>query len=199
MNRNTATLTITEKKISFNARCHAKLDECKRIELLYHPVLHMIAIMPCDEETVNAIGWLTESGSRKGAISATMFCESVYSIMNWNRDFEFKFRGVTKERNGFKIMFFLLDEPRICPKRGLAEDNETISYVSPNAPFRYPDSWNFTIGLSPGIKRKRDYIINDISAEDINVTPAKVVNPLIGEIPSSEEIAAELEELIMSM
>ena len=49
------------------------------------------------------------------------------------------------------------------------------------------------------IREQRDSMINAITEEDIEETGVVVENPVIGHIPSRQEIVNELEELLMTM
>lgn len=47
--------------------------------------------------------------------------------------------------------------------------------------------------------RQRDNVINRITEKDILQKGVLVENPMIGHIPSKDEIRSELEELLMTM
>ena len=44
MGRNTPTLTLSSRSLSFNRACHERLGNCEYIEVLYHPVLQTIVV-----------------------------------------------------------------------------------------------------------------------------------------------------------
>lgn len=55
------------------------------------------------------------------------------------------------------------------------------------------------IGINYFIREQRDSMINAITEEDIEETGVVVENPVIGHIPSRQEIVNKLEELLMTM
>lgn len=54
-------------------------------------------------------------------------------------------------------------------------------------------------GISIQLRRKRDWIVHSISEEDITAEKLLVDNPLIGALPSQNEINAEVSELLNVM
>ena len=49
MGRNTPTLTMSNRSLSFNRTCHERLGNCEFIEVLYHPVLQTIVVRESDD------------------------------------------------------------------------------------------------------------------------------------------------------
>ena len=131
--------------------------------------------------------------------------------------YKFRFRGVTRIRDGEPIIFFFLDEPQILvgkDKRRL-EEADTTGSLAKYIPYKesdgggekcgktssvaYPENWREDFGVSYKIKEKRNSVIDIVSAQDIRNRGRKVINPFIGEIPTMDELEDELEELYMSM
>ena len=127
------------------------------------------------------------------------------------------FIDTEESRDGVPIMFFSLDEPRILvgKKKALVEsmaeqDEESVKhfiscnrndYPKDNAcDVAYPEAWGEAKhGLNYLQRQRRDRIIENVSKKDIYIKGRKMVNPLIGIIPSREEIENELSDLLMSM
>ena len=64
----------------------------------------------------------------------------------------------------------------------------------------YPEEWQIAKhGLNYLQRQRRDRIIEGVSKKDISIKGRKMVNPLIGVIPSRDEIESELSDLLMSM
>jgi hypothetical protein len=193
------------------------MNQCSAVEILYHPILKSIAIRPCEPDSLNAIPLVGENGEVKLSFPAKGFCTAIYDEMEWVEDFRFRFRGITKVRDGVPIMFFSLDEPRILvgKKKALVEsmaeqDEESVKhFISCNrndypaddaCDVAYPEAWGEAKhGLNYLQRQRRDRIIEGVSKKDIYIKGRKMVNPLIGIIPSREEIESELSELLMSM
>lgn len=213
-------LTISKKYIQFNKSCHKRFDECNYIEIYYHPIMQTIIIRKADENTEGAVNWGNKGDREIKPILAKAFCEAVYENMCWKKDYKFRLRGITKERNGVKIMLFFLDEPQIILGRKqrqqldktqieLLDENMYIPYkenVESNnnsdvieTEFGYPEEWNHSIGISYELKAMREISISKITAEDINAEGVLMENPIIGHIPTKNEIKEEVEEILMSM
>lgn len=54
-------------------------------------------------------------------------------------------------------------------------------------------------GISLRLSKKRDWIVHSVSEQDIQASGIYVENPLIGALPSQDEIITELEALIEAM
>jgi len=217
LNKSMPSMTLSTKQITFSKPFHKKMNQCSAVEILYHPILKSIAIRPCEPDSLNAIPLVGENGEVKLSFPAKGFCTAIYDEMEWVEDFRFRFRGITKVRDGVPIMFFSLDEPRILvgKKKALVEsmaeqDEESVKhfiscnrndYPKDNAcDVAYPEAWGEAKhGLNYLQRQRRDRIIEGVSKKDIYIKGRKMVNPLIGIIPSREEIESELSELLMSM
>lgn len=212
-------LTITPKAIRFNAACHKRLEAGKYIEMFYHPIMQAIIIRASDESQPAAFAWEKDDGSIILGMPAKEFSCAVYENMCWRRDYSFRLRGITKERDGVKIMFFFLDEPQIILGKKQKKEMEAAgidmsseaAYIPykemPNAAndeflevaYGYPEEWNHSIGMSYELRAKRDYAISSITGADITADGVIVENPLVGHIPTRQEIGEELDRLLISM
>lgn len=207
MNRQTPALTMTERSIRINRYVHARLGGCPYAEFLYHPVLKMLAIREAGEEDGNAVAWNTE-GRQVLHIPAAAFCRAVYENMDWIPSFGFRFRGITRERDGAKVMVFYLDEPQILPDKstkaayaaegGCAE----LMYI----PYQNAETGNNEIrtaikdfGLPVTARRYRDRLIGSMSGQDIRKRATPVENPMIGNIPDRTQIRHDLDILVATM
>ncbi len=217
LNNSSAAMTISKNSIKFSTACHKKLNHCKYVEVLYHPILQMIAVRECDANHPSAICWESEDGKLLPSLSAKAFTQAIYDQLFWIKEYSFKFRGVTKERNGKKMLFFYLDEPQIIvSKRTRKKLTETlgtapvqyIPYTEDRqesdgvaaAGLAYPDRWTqYPVGLSYVLRMERDKLLNSLRAEDIMAQGEVAINPMVGEIPSIYELEDELEELLLQM
>ncbi len=215
MSRSDPQLTISKRSFRLNGVCYQRLDKARYIEVLYHPVLAVVAIRPSDATNPNAIRW-DESKSSYLQLSTSAFSSAVYDRQDWMKKYNFRFRGVTRVRDGEKIIFFYLDEPQILvgkdKKRLEAADNSDS--VAKFIPYResegsinegcvsavaYPENWRDCFGISYEVKQKRDKILDRLSAEDIMYRGTKVINPFIGDIPTMDELEDEVDRLYASM
>lgn len=213
MSRSDPQLTLSLKSLMLNRVCHNRLDSNEYIEVLYHPVLEVIAIRNCDADNPNAILW--DKADKPLKIATSAFSGAIYDKQEWMRKYNFRFRGVTRERDGEKIVFFFLDEPQILVGKDKARldaentDNAPAIYIPYKestvdvktnvASVAYPENWQDSFGVSYEIKKRRSRILGAVSSKDITNRGIKVVNPFIGSIPSQEELENEVEQLYMSM
>jgi DNA invertase Pin-like site-specific DNA recombinase len=215
LNRTMPAMTITQRGIKFNKVCHEKLDYCKYVEVLYHPLLQTIIIRPCGEENTRKVNWIGENGKCIHYFSAKAFVQAIYESQHWMGEYQFKFRGITKQRGEYKFMIFGLDEPQIlvgkqqASEKGMnggyipykTESREKIPNTSENiAGYAYPLEWRNGRDFNPyELHRKRDMVIDAISEADMMENGNVVENPMIGALPSKKEVLDELEELLMTM
>lgn len=220
LNKSLPALTVGRRRIKFSKACHEKLNYCRWVEILYHPIIQTIIIRQTTPDNPNCIEWEKEDGKLVSSISSRAFSTAIYESLHWKKEFSFKFRGITKERGMSKILVFSLDEPQIIVGKKYKnhpdvekESNQPFGFVKyktdtgqENKPENndivcaYPEEWmKRRIGINYFIREQRDSMINAITEEDIEETGVVVENPVIGHIPSRQEIVNELEELLMTM
>ena len=156
-------------------------------------------------------------------IASKAFSEALFERMNWINDYKFQFRGIFRECGTAKILFFSLDEPRIyLPKSERVElegrsacdkdtPKQTIQYISHRKEthslqeaigswtYAYPAEWENNIGLTSAMRIHRDSLTENITEQDILLSGTYAINPLIGELPTKQEVMEELEELLITM
>lgn len=214
LTRTMPSVTLTKSQIKFNKACHDKFEQCKYIELLYHPIYQMLAIRAYDEQTDTSICWKKDDGKRVNHFNVKAFMKALYQRMDWIEDYQFQFRGIYRERGHSKILFFSLDEPRIhVGKRKETVDPtlDPIQYIKYKNEddqkcavadlmyAAYPMEWQNSIGLSHAMRKRRDRVTESITEDDICIEGNCAINPLIGEIPTKQEAMEELEALLIEM
>jgi len=117
-------------------------------------------------------------------------------MQNWSFENKYQFRGLAKRRGNTSFLYFDLDEPKVILPRSSSDSGGKV--VSEND---YPNTEQnqFSGSLSFALRLNRDQIISQISEEDLLDHGTMMANPLIGVIPSREEIEEELQQLLMSM
>lgn len=203
LNNTMPSLTITPKSLKFNKVCHERFNNCNYIEIFYHPILQMIIIRESAEKFNNSVEWVTSNGKNIASISSKAFSKAIYDGLNWNADYNFKFRGITKQRGMTKFIVFNLDEPQILMKKKVVGDiTASNKYVNHNANDKttYISDWNKEcVRFSYELNQKRDEIINSITENDILESGVTAVNPILGDIPSREMLSEELTRLLECM
>ena len=154
----------------------------------------------------------------KTSLNSKAFSKSIYDRIGWKEDYSFKFRGITRIRGNAKLMIFYLDEPQIIPSKKAIKEHHSVDtdasaqyveYKEPteNAEPQPPrkmlvsETWasQEMFGISLALRKKRDWIVNSISEQDILISGEYVDNPLIGALPSPIEIKNELDNLLSAM
>lgn len=200
---NTPTITFTKKNIKINRKLYDRFEGYEYIEFLYHPLLQALIIRTCDSDCCNAVALNTAEGKPISNIAAEPFCEAVYEQLDWIKDYSFKFKGVMRKCEKGVAMLFYLDEPQILIGKTVAKAAEGENYIR----YRNSDLNNaeqnpgniIRFGVSYALRKRRDRIIKNLSNSDLQEKGYIKTNPIIGEIPSKEELRAEVDELLLSM
>lgn len=204
--RDTPTMTISRKKLKFNRKCYEKMGNCSNIELLYHPLLQAIII----RNNEDGFSWLNENDDLASGISARAFCEAVYEEQDWIENYSFRFRGITRERGNHKLMIFFLDEPQIVASKATKKAAELVAEEQKDLASRYipykksevdntEEDWKKRVGKLYAMRKRRDSLIDGLSETDIAEPGTIVENPLIGKIPTRDEVMDEFEQILLSM
>jgi hypothetical protein len=121
--------------------------------------------------------------------------------MGFNENCDFRFRGITKIRDGEKIIIFALDEFQVITKKNKASrdngpdelpDVEASTYACKKKFFSDDSTKNY-------LRIIRDNIISCITRDDICSKGTEIENPMIGRIPSKQEILQEINDLLLTM
>lgn len=206
----TPTLTINHGTFRFSKKCIEKLDNCDYIEILYHPLLQAILIRPSNEENVNSVCWKNAENHFNGLFAARALSDAIYHHLDWIKEYGFRFRGVTKVRGKQKMILFFLDEPQILVNQKEKDDGVRRGAEAEYIPYRYKELYTSAdneqkngiaaqIGRNYRIQKRRNQLINMITEADIQSDGISRINPMIGELPSREEMEEKLEELLMIM
>lgn len=214
MTRSDPQLTFSNRSVKLNAVCCEKLGHKGYVEFLYHPVLEVIAVRECSADSPNAVAWEKEGSALQLCTSA--FSGAIYDKLDWMKKYKFRFRGVTRIRDGEKMIFFFLDEPQILvgKDRKRLDEADTSDSLAKYIPYKesdkesnapgisavaYPENWQEGFGVSYAIKEKRSKVLDVLSASDIRNHGTKVVNPFIGVIPDLSELEEEVQQLYEAM
>ena len=99
--------------------------------------------------------------------------------MNWRKNCRYQCRGICRGQGNAKFLIFELDESRILTGKNQYEQEN----CSMNLKCRlYRSKW-----------------VQSITVSDVMESGQVVENPMIGAIPSKNEVQRELDDLLMSM
>ena len=108
-------LTIWHDKLRFNIACLRKFQNVEYVELLFNTVKKTIAIRPCEKDKLNAIHWgrLRENCWCVCDIGCKGFTRALFSIMKWDNDTKYRFRGQLLNSKNERLLLFELNEPEM--------------------------------------------------------------------------------------
>lgn len=220
MNQKTPSLTISKKSLKFSKSCVDRFTMHTHVEVLYHPVYQVIALRGCSADTPNAVPLRKADGKLNTTIVTNAFTATIYEKMEWITRYQFKFRGISRERGQSHIMFFFLDEPQILLSKTErrkfedtnASEEDSVRYI----PYKlqteiqiaednvfhvaYPEKWGgHRIGISYGLREQRSKLFSSMTEADLGIDGTAVLNPLIGYIPDRYELEDEVEQLLLMM
>ena len=114
------------------------------------------------------------------SFSSRAFSGVIFEAMNWKWSCRYQCRGICRGEENAKFLIFELDESRILIRKNQYEQIENRSM---NLKCRlYRSKW-----------------VQSIAASDVMESGQVVENPMIGAIPSRNEVQRELDDLLMSM
>ena len=203
LNSSMPSLTVTAKNLKFNKVCHDRLNNCRYIDILYHPILQMLIIRKSMGKTSNSVEWRTINEKNIASIGSKAFSRALYEGLDWNKEYNFKFRGITKKRGGTTFIMFHLDEPQILTSKRVMDDitasNRYIAHQNENGNPHTEDWTDGCVRFSYELHQKRSEIINAITETDILEIGEPVANPMIGDIPNRNEVTEELARILECM
>ena len=179
INQSSPIMTISKNGIRFSKACHSRLDDCEYVELLYHPILQVVILRKSNHGFSTTMRWRDDNDVHS-AFSARAFSGLVFQTLNWRRNCRYQCRGICRGQGNAKFLIFELDESRILIGKNQYEQIE---------------------GRSMDLKCRlyRSKWIQSIAASDVMKSGQVVENPMIGAIPSRNEVQRELDDLLMSM
>ena len=172
-------MTISKNGIRFSKACHSRLDDCEYVELLYHPILQVVILRKSNHGFSTTMRWRDDNDVHS-AFSARAFSGLVFQTLNWRRNCRYQCRGICQERENAKFLLFELDESRIL--------------IGKN---HYEQADGYSMNLECRLYRHK--WVQGITARDVMEFGQVVENPMIGAIPSRNEVQRELDDLLMSM
>jgi len=128
--RYTATMSIANTKIAFNAMCVSRLNE-KYAEILLNPREKLLAVRETSKKNRNAIPWSTT------AIPSRELSGVLFDLMDWQKRWQCKIPASVLRRGDERVLMFDLSD---CECR-FRQDNGTGRYVR-----AIPGDWIDTAG-----------------------------------------------------
>lgn len=94
------TITFAEKKIKFSTDCVRRFGANNYVELLINPIEKKFAIRSTTKENRQAVvcSQLEEKKYQPKTISASAFCDTIFSIFGWNTECKYRIIGSIYEK-----------------------------------------------------------------------------------------------------
>lgn len=134
-------MTFSTESLKFSMSCIRKLENSQYIEALIHPTKKMIIVRTVTKERKNAIQWSKISGDGTivpRIISGAAFLSTIYTILDWNKDYKYRAIGIRKAIANENILFFDLSEVELfVPQKSFSEnekkdtDTEKLKDIAP--------------------------------------------------------------------
>ncbi len=161
-------MTITNGKLRFNTACLKKFEDVEYVELLLNTVKNCIAIRPCEKDNPNAIHWghLREDRWVVSALSCRGLARTLFDMMNWEDEGQYRFSGEFKVQGDNKLLLFELGEPVITktveqivvPEEAEVEAEAEHEEIVIREKVRInPPSWATSFGVPVSVLEQRHY------------------------------------------
>lgn len=150
-------ISFSDRRIKFNAPCVRKFAPNTYAELLINPVERKLAIRPTDKSNRNAIVVSTLSSKRytPREVPASAFYDTIFSLLDWNRDHKYRIIGSLYEQDG--EVAFIFDaanseaylQSYMIPVQDAAGDGSVQPFMSSGKRVRaIPEEWTRSFGKS---------------------------------------------------
>ena len=148
-------VTFSDRKIKFSAEITKKLAEKNFVELLINPIERKFAIRPADKNNRNGvtISKLSRKRYLPKDISSAAFCDTLYSLFEWEKDHKYRIIGSLYEQDGVTAYIFDIENTEVYLKSYLISSSESADDVSIQPLFpsgkrirAIPEEWTVSFG-----------------------------------------------------
>lgn len=154
--KNRLSVRFSNEKFSFGKACLKKLENAEYVELLIHPLHHLLAVRPSSKEVRNAIRWAKRDAketTHPKTLSGAAFLGVFYELFDWDTDNKYRACGIRRQEGGMAVLVFDLDETEVfMPEDCIdSEDVETEDELLPNSGksiIAYPSTWAHNFGAN---------------------------------------------------
>lgn len=145
--RSPVRITLTGKKITPGRGLLQLMDGVEYFELLLHPTEHLLAVRKSDKENPNAVRWARWRDGELKQINASTgsMSETIYDLMDWERDWKFSCEGYHRSRGRDTVVLFdLTDTIAYVPIYSYSEAAQRYRISGWNEPI-FPYHWKDSI------------------------------------------------------
>ena len=144
-------VSISERRISFNRDCIRRFDSVKFVQLLIHPTKRKIAIRPCEAHDSHSIVWKRFPYSKmvSKSLVCTYFSTALFDIMGWNPEYVYRIRGCWYHREDEQMIVFDLEQSEIIITCDTTQPPTATEQISKGRKrlVTFPEDWGTSFGL----------------------------------------------------
>ena len=152
--KNKLSISFSTEKVVFGLACIKKFDNAQYVELLIHPLHHLLAVRVSKKEVRHSIQWakLNNNGDYcPKALAGTAFLKTIYDLCGWNQAFKYRVCGIRRQKDNESVLMFDMDETEVFmpeEKVGVSDNSESLLPNARNSVIAYPTAWAHNFGAN---------------------------------------------------
>jgi len=152
--KNKLTLKFSIGQIQFGKACVRKFDNAQYVELLVHPLHHLLAVRASKKEVRNSVQWakLNNNGVfLPRQLAGTAYLNTFYDLFDWDPRYKYRLCGVRRQQDKESVIMFDLDETEVfMPEDTLEGEAEPVEDemipTGRKSVIGYPSTWANNFG-----------------------------------------------------
>lgn len=152
--KNKLTLKFSIGQIQFGKACVRKFDNAQYVELLVHPLHHLLAVRASKKEVRNSVQWakLNNNGDfLPRQLAGTAYLNTFYDLFDWDPRYKYRLCGVRRQQDNESVIMFDLDETEVfMPEDTLEGEAEPVEDemipTGRKSVIGYPSTWANNFG-----------------------------------------------------
>lgn len=128
--KNKLTLKFSIGQIQFGKACVRKFDNAQYVELLVHPLHHLLAVRVSKKEVRNSVQWakLNNNGDfLPRQLAGTAYLNTFYDLFDWDPRYKYRLCGVRRQQDTESVIMFDMDETEVfMPEDALEGEAEPV-------------------------------------------------------------------------
>lgn len=152
--KNKLTLRFSISQIQFGKACVRKFDNAQYVELLVHPLHHLLAVRASTKAVRNSIQWakLDNNGVLKPRILAgTAYLNTLFDLFDWDPRYKYRLCGVRRQQEKESVIMYDMDETEVfIPEDALESESESLDHplipTGRKSVIGYPPNWAYSFG-----------------------------------------------------
>lgn len=114
--KNKLTLKMSVGQIQFGKACVRKFDNNQYVELLIHPLHHLLAVRISSKEVRNSVQWakLNNDGIfQPRQLAGTAYLPTFFDLFDWDPRYKYRLCGVRRQQDNESVIMYDLDETEV--------------------------------------------------------------------------------------